>query len=208
MSNFESIPLIVAALAPGVVSPGPSALLVVRSALSCSRPVAFAVANGIALGGVALAAGGLLGLHLLLARYPALDAVLRIAGAAYLACLGAKMWKHAAAPAGAAAAIAAPTTHVGRALLDGLVMQVSNVKGMVIYASVFSAFLPHRFDGAYAATLLLCVFLLESSWYSGVAMALTRERLQQAYWRSKRRIDRIAGTAMLLIAGKLLSTLG
>lgn len=91
----------------------------------------------------------------------------------------------------------------GRAFLLGLVTQISNPKTALVYASVFAAFLPPHYGIGFAAALLTLIFLLETGWYTVVALALSAEQPRAAYVRGKRWIDRVAGGVLIALGVKL-----
>ena len=70
---------IVATLTAGVVSPGPSFLLVARTAVSSSRSDGLAAALGMGAGGVVFAVAALLGLQGILLAVPSLYVALKVA---------------------------------------------------------------------------------------------------------------------------------
>jgi threonine/homoserine/homoserine lactone efflux protein len=190
---------ILAALAVGTVSPGPSFVMVARTAAAQSRSDGVAAALGMGLGGFFLALLALLGLQAVLAAVPVLYAALKILGGLYLAWLGWRIWRAAAQPLDVSAG-PAPS---GRAFLLGLATQVSNPKTALVYASVFAAFLPPQHGIGFAAALLLLIFLLEAGWYALVALVLSAEQPRAAYLRGKAWIDRTAGAVLMLLGIKL-----
>src|SRR5438128_1756990 len=118
---------IAAALILGAMSPGPSFVMVARTAVAASRADALAAALGMGVGGVLFAAAALLGLHAVLSAVPWLYAGLKILGGAYLIFLGCMIWRDARTPlriADAAAGERAGT--LTRSFALGLVTQVSN----------------------------------------------------------------------------------
>ena len=56
---------------------------------------------------------------------------------------------------------------------------------------------------AFAASLLLLVFLIEAGWYALVALALSAEQPRAAYLRGKRWVGRLAGGVLILLGAKL-----
>lgn len=111
-----------AALCVGAASPGPSFIMVARTAASAGR------ANG---------------LNAVFLAVPALNVALKIIGGLYLSYLGFRIWRGASQPfdVSATAASDASTGRQNHLFLD-LATQVSNPKTAIVYASVFAAFLP------------------------------------------------------------------
>jgi threonine/homoserine/homoserine lactone efflux protein len=201
MDELLALAGIVAALAVGVVSPGPSFVMVARTAVSQSRSHGVAAALGMGAGGAVFAAIALLGLHAVLLAVPSLYVALKVVGGLYLAWLGVRIWRAAKAPL--PAAVAAAPAGMRRALAAGFVTQVSNPKTAVVYASVFAAFLPAAHSAGFAAALLAVVFCIEAGWYALVAVALAARAPRQVYLRCKAWMDRLAGGVMVALGLKL-----
>jgi threonine/homoserine/homoserine lactone efflux protein len=187
---------ILAALAVGAVSPGPSFVFVVRTSLALSRRDGIAAALGMGVGGVIFAALALLGLQAVLAKVAWLYAALRLAGGVYLLYLAARLWR------GASELIVVPGTLDRRApgrlrsFCLGLATQLSNPKTAIVYGSIFAALLPPAPPAWAAVALPPAVMLIETGWYTIVAAAFSAERPRAAYLRGKRWIDRAAGAVI------------
>lgn len=194
------------AITLGAMSPGPSFVMVARTALAISRRDGIAAALGMGVGGALFALAALLGLHLVLASVPALYAAVKLFGGGYLIYLGWRIWGSAGVPLAALESGAAERPSAWwRSLLLGLATQLSNPKTAVVYASVFIALLPREVPLWVVVTLPLTVFCIEAGWYSIVALALSARAPRALYLRSKRWIDRAAGGVMLLLGVKLLA---
>jgi threonine/homoserine/homoserine lactone efflux protein len=196
MSPFFVFFGIVAAIAIGAMSPGPSFVLVSRIAISRSRKAGFAAALGMGIGGVFFATLALLGLNALLMQVSWLYALLRIAGGLYLIYLGIRIWRGAAEGLATEAPSGPATTSVTRNFLFGLATQLSNPKTAIFYGSIFAALLPSSPDEWLLIALPPVVFAVEAGWYAVVALAFSSSRPRSLYLRSKTWIDRTAGAVM------------
>jgi threonine/homoserine/homoserine lactone efflux protein len=200
---------IATALAIGAASPGPSFVMVARTAASSTRANGLCAALGMGIGGLVFAVASLLGLHGLLLAVPSLYGILKIAGGLYLAYLGLRIWRGAQSPLiGAMSAQPAGSTAAARSLALGLATQLSNPKTAIVYASVFAAFLPSNASLAFNLAIASVVFLVEAGWYSLVATALSSARPRAAYLRFKACIDRAAGGIMIVLGLKLVLSPG
>jgi threonine/homoserine/homoserine lactone efflux protein len=124
---------IAAAIAIGAASPGPSFIMVARTAVSSSRVDALFAALGMGVGGLAFACLSLVGLHGLLVAVPSLYLVLKIAGGLYLAYLGIQIWRGARTPLPTHGIDeGARTRSRARAFVLALTTQVSNPKAAII----------------------------------------------------------------------------
>ena len=196
---------ILGALLIGVVSPGPSFVLVARTAIAVSRRDGLAAAVGMGLGGVVFGTLALVGLAAILAQVAWLYLGLKLLGGLYLIYLGVRIWGAASVP------IVVPKTATGaaagpvRSFALGLATQVSNPKTAIVYASVFAALLPPSVPGWIYIVLPLLIFAIETTWYAIVALAFSADRPRAAYLRSKLWIDRLAGAVMGLLGLRLIA---
>jgi threonine/homoserine/homoserine lactone efflux protein len=196
---------IAGAIALGAASPGPSFVMVARTAVAASRADGLWAALGMGIGGLGFACLSLLGLHGVLLAVPTLYLALKALGGLYLAWLGIRIWRGASQP------LAIPTTARAaasrsplRAFALGLSTQASNPKTAIWYASVFAAFLPPAPSLGFDVAVATAVFLIESGWYTLVALALSAERPRQVYLRFKPVVDRTAGAVVIALGLKLI----
>ncbi|AGU47678.1 putative lysine exporter, LysE/YggA family [Variovorax paradoxus B4] len=204
-----TVPLlgIAGAMIVGAMSPGPSFVMVARTAVSSSRGDGLAAALGMGAGGVVFAIAALVGLQAAFLAVPALYLAVKLLGGAYLVYLGIRIWRGAREPL-AAVQDERPAGGPGnahRAFLVGMGTQISNPKTAVVYASIFAAFLPREVTLALALAVPAVIFCIETGWYAIVALALSSAAPRSAYLRYKAWIDRAAGGVMALLGLKLLS---
>ncbi|WP_294641209.1 LysE family transporter [uncultured Aureimonas sp.] len=196
---------ILGALLVGAVSPGPSFVLVSRISLKLSRRDGLAAALGMGVGGAIFATLALLGLVTLLLQVEWLYIVLRVLGGLCLVYLGTRIWRGATEPLDLPDAEAVRLSTVPRSFALGLVTQLSNPKTAIVYASIFAALLPAPAPALLYAALPPLVLVLESSWYTVVAVAFSAQRPRAAYLRSKVWLDRAAGAVIGILGARLVS---
>lgn len=197
---------IAGAISLGAMSPGPSFIMVARTALAVSRADGVAAALGMGVGGVVFAVAALLGLQAVLNAVPSLYAMVKVLGGAYLLYLGYLIWRGAGEP------LSLPGTQTEsngksafrRSFLLGLGTQVSNPKTAVVYASIFASLLPRELPAPVMVGLPLLIFAIETGWYSIVALALSAPSPRATYLRSKSKLDCIAGGVMAALGIKLI----
>jgi threonine/homoserine/homoserine lactone efflux protein len=188
----------------GVVSPGPSFVLVARVSVARSRRDGLAAALGMGVGGVVFGSLALLGLNAVLAEIGWLYLALKLAGALYLIYLAIGLWRAADKPLDAGAIASAGEAGHGRSFRLGLATQLSNPKGAVFYASVFAALLPQHPPLGMVLALPPLLFCLEAGWYALVALAFSAGRPRRLYLGAKRWIDRIAGAVVGMLGLRLM----
>lgn len=207
MNDLPALFGIAAALAVGVASPGPSFIMVARTAVSASRADGLFAALGMGVGGLFFACLSLLGLHGLLLAVPSFYLTLKIAGGLYLAYLGVKIWRGAGQPLAEGVMVPGSAGRsAARSFALGLTTQVSNPKTAIVYASVFAAFLPATPSLIFAVCVVGLVFCIEAGWYTLVAVALSSEHPRRVYLRYKAWVDRTAGGVMVALGLKLASS--
>ncbi|MFN3409022.1 MAG: LysE family translocator [Limisphaerales bacterium] len=206
METLLAMLLITGAVALGAVSPGPSFVLVARTAVAGSRSHGLAMALGIGLGGVVFVVAALLGLHLLFNSVAWLGFAFKLLGGVYLILLGILIWRAARQPAPLPEAGAGPRPGTAwRAFGLGFLTQVSNPKAVVIYASILAALLPREVPRLVPVVLPPLIFLVEAGWYAVVALLLSAPAPRALYGRAKVWVDRLAGGVLVLLGLRLLA---
>ncbi|APO65902.1 LysE family translocator [Rhizobium mongolense] len=195
MSSAAILTSIFAALMVGAVSPGPSFVVVSRIAISRSRLDGLAAALGMGVGGVMFGILALAGLTALLTQFAWLYLVLKFAGGAYLVYIAFRIWQGAKAPIEVSGAVEGRAS-LGRSFSMALLTQLSNPKTIIVYASIFAAFLPKTVPAGVMIGLPIGIFAIEAGWYSIVALAFSARRPRQVYLAAKHWIDRAAGLVM------------
>jgi len=205
MNELTALVGIVASITIGAISPGPSFIMVARTAIGSSRGEGLAAAVGMGLAGTILSIAALAGLNSLLLAMPSLYLVLKVVGGLYLVYIGVRIWAGAKAPFAMAAPAQLSHSTLRRSLLLGFTTNVSNPKASIIYASVFAAFLPPAPSLAFNVAVVVLVTAVEIGWYTIVAVTLSAERPRSAYLRYKATVDRVAGGVMMALGLKLIS---
>jgi threonine/homoserine/homoserine lactone efflux protein len=204
MNEVTSLLGIGAALCIGAASPGPSFIMVARTAASAGRANGLNAALGMGIGALLFAVASLLGLTVVFLAVPALYVALKLVGGLYLAYLGFRIWQGARQPLEVTAEETSERITPRRGyLLLGLATQVSNPKTAIVYASVFAAFLPTSPSIQFNLAVITLVFVIEAGWYAVVATALSSEAPRGTYLRYKKWVDRSAGTIMGALGVKL-----
>jgi threonine/homoserine/homoserine lactone efflux protein len=203
MQEVAAIIGITTALAIGAASPGPSFIMVARTAASTTRTNGLYAALGMGVGGLLFAAAALLGLNGLLRVVPSLYWALKLLGGMYLAYIGIRIFLGAKGPLDTYGLDQASTKAATRFFSLGMMTQLSNPKTAIVYASVFAAFLPSNTSLAFDSMVAALVFMVEAGWYSIVAVILSSAGPRTAYLRSKIWTDRAAGGVMGVLGLKL-----
>ena len=150
--------------------PGPSFVIVARSAIGQSRLDGLASALGMGIGGILFASLALAGLYSVLQTVGWLYLGLKLAGGAYLLYMSYKIWRGASQPFALPGAVAARSGSARKSFWTGLATQMSNPKTAIWYGSIFAALLPQQPPAWVYFALPPLVFLVEFGWYAIVAL--------------------------------------
>jgi len=206
MSPQGAMVAILGALLLGVMSPGPSFIVVARNSINLSRRAGLAAALGMGIGGVVFSGVALLGLFTLLAKVEWLYVCLKLAGGLYLVYLGYQMWRGAASRLSFENLRGGAQTSALRSFRTGLTTQLSNPKAAIVYGSIFAALLPQHPPAWCYAVLPPAVFGIEAGWYALVAVLFSSRAARESYASAKKLIDRIAATAITVLGLRLILT--
>lgn len=203
MDHFLPLFAILGALLLGAISPGPSFVFVVRTAVAQSRTEGLAAALGMGVGAMLYGALAVLGLRTLMQDGGLLFTGLKVAGGLYLIYLAWKIWSHAVDPitvetSGGAA------VNPGRAFAFGLFTQLSNPKIVAVFGAVFAALLPANPEPWLYWALPPLIFLQETLWYAIVALAFSSSRPRALYLGAKLWVDRAAAAFIGVLGVRLI----
>jgi threonine/homoserine/homoserine lactone efflux protein len=135
-----------------VLLPGPDMALVLRNGVRGGNPAAYRTILGIGLGLIGWALASALGVGAVLAASTTVFAVLKVAGAVYLAYLGVQTLR--ALRRGEAAGDASPAHRVSSPFREGLVTNLLNPKIAVLFTTLLPQFISPD-DPAFAKSMLL-----------------------------------------------------
>ena len=204
MEPVTALAGLLGALLVGSASPGPSFVLVARTAVARSRRDGVAAALGMGVDAVVFTMLVLLGLTAVLARVPLLFTGVKLLGGLWLLLLAWRLWQGATAPLALAGGGAEPPNPAA-SFRTGLVTQVTNPKTAIYYGSVFAALLPQHPPSWLVLVLPPLVFVMEAGWYVLVAVLFSSGGPRAAYLRGKRWVDRTASAVMGLLGLRLVA---
>lgn len=178
----------------GLMTPGPDFLYVSRTAASRSRLLSVIGVLGITLGVSFWAAASILGLALLFTRYPVVQGVVMVLGGAYLTYLGSQLLKvRQNTVLDEQSHQSLPQTTVKKEFMRGLLVNLSNVKAVVYFASVMSLVLANLTETWQIWTALLIITFETFFYFYLVSVLFSRKIVKQFYSQYSRYIDNAAG---------------
>ncbi|MFF3742559.1 LysE family translocator [Streptomyces kronopolitis] len=185
-----------------IVIPGPSVLFVIGRALAHGRRTALATVLGNVLGSYLLVAAVALGLGSLVERSVTVFLAVKLAGAAYLVFLGVQAFRHRKDMKLGAVAAAAPRARGDlRTIADGLLVGVTNPKGIVFFAAVLPQFVDPSVGGLPAQMLILGLVPICIGLITDTVWGLTASAARGWFARSERRLSMIGGAGGFAMIG-------
>ena len=199
VAAFLTIALIHLAAA---ISPGPSFVVSVRTAVSSGFATATALAFGFGLGALLWAFAAMAGLALVFELVPALFVTLKFVGAAFLIWIAYQMWRHAPERMDMSGTEGKRMT-TWQAIRYGFLTFASNPKPAVFFGAVFVGMVPVDTPLTWRIAILAAVFLNETLWYILVARLFSLAPARKVYLGLKTTIDRIFSGFLVLLGLKI-----
>lgn len=186
-----------------VISPGPNFALISRLAISGARRTSFGATLGLACAATLYAILSMSGLALLLTQIGWLAGAVQIAGGMFLVYLGVKSWLHRPVPKDGDGSPAIHDSFV-RGLRLGLLVNLSNPKGIAFFISLYAATIPPGTSTPAKIAILSSGFALEILWYGLVVWLLSTAPARATYRRFGVWIERTMGTFLILFGVRLI----
>lgn len=184
------------------ISPGPSFVVSVRTAVTDGFANAAALAVGFGIGAMLWAIAALAGMALLFELMPQLLRVLILLGAVFLVWVAWSIWRHAATPLPHPTDGRAPSSRWGAFRL-GFLTFATNPKASIFFGAIFVGLVPPGTSMPWLIAIVAAVFLNETLWYIFVARVFSRGRARAVYGRIKPTADRVLAGLILLLALKM-----
>lgn len=176
--------LVLGAQAVALSTPGPALISIVQKAIGQGRGPAIRFGAGLAFGATSWIIASMLGLGLILHRFPQVLAAMTLIGGAYLVYIAVQMWRYANAPL--------EDIPTADGFWAGYRLNVSNPKPILFFSSLFLSVFPDPFTVQSGAVVYLSMLTLELSFFTLVALTLTTPTIRARALRAKPVIDRLA----------------
>lgn len=185
------------ALAITVAIPGPGILAVVSCAMGRGLRDALGLVGGMIVGDLIFFSGAVFGMAALARSLGTVFVAVKLAGAVYLIWLGVGLWRQRAAAQAVAHAPAAPRG-VGRSMLGGAAVTLSNPKAIAFYAGLLPTFIDlERLAVVDALAMTGIVVLVVGGISATYAVAVAGSRKFLVHPRRLTVVNRTAGTMMI-----------
>ncbi|MEP7292970.1 MAG: LysE family translocator [Chloroflexota bacterium] len=188
-----------------VMSPGANFLIVARNSLTYSRQTGLMTVRGVALGSLFYITIGIFGFATVISQSPPIFNVIRLLGAGYFFYTGIRALLSLRKPSRFAEQLEAPVSLTRRqAFFSGLLTSVSNATSALYFLALFTTFVPTSAAWQEKGFTALVLISITFTWYTFLALTLSRSRVRQFYRRFERWFSGLIGFLWLFLAFKLL----
>ncbi|GAU65869.1 putative amino acid transporter [Streptomyces sp. NBRC 110611] len=202
MVSTESILAFAAMSLLVIVIPGPSVLFVIGRALAHGRRTALSTVLGNLVGSYLLVLAVAWGLGGLVERSATVFMAVKLAGAAYLVHLGVQAFRHRKELR--AASMEAPAGERRgdlRTILDGILVGVTNPKGIVFFAAVLPQFVDHSAGHVPVQMMVLGLVPVAIGMMTDTLWGLGASAARSWFARSDRRLSMVGGAGGFAMIG-------
>lgn len=187
--SVEQLVALIVALSLAILTPGPSIIATVQTALAHGRERALPYALGLAFGASLWCIFALAGLAVLFRLHPSLFVALKIFGGLYLLWFAWKLWAASTKPL-------PPAAGGAKGFFGGVALNLSNPKPALFYAALILSVFPEPMSIPDQIVLYAICLATELFWYSLVAVLMSTAAMRSRYFDAKFWIDRAASIAM------------
>ncbi|WKX70857.1 LysE family translocator [Streptomyces sp. XD-27] len=185
-----------------IVVPGPSVLFVIGRALAHGRRTALATVLGNLVGSYLLVIAVAWGLGALVESSAAVFMGVKLAGAAYLVYLGVQAFRHRKAMRAADMEVTAGERRGDlRTILDGILVGVTNPKGIVFFAAVLPQFVDHSAGHVPLQMMVLGLVPVAIGLITDTLWGLGASAARSWFARSDRRLSMVGGAGGFAMIG-------
>jgi len=184
-----------------IAIPGPSVVFVVGRAVAHGRRAGIATAVGNESGLLIQMLIVAMGLGVVLEKWVAVLTVVKLTGALYLVFLGVRQFRHRKELAATTAAAAATPKKLATIVREGLVVGVTNPKGMLIFTAVLPQFVDRQHGHVSLQLLVLGLTCILIALASDCAWGLLAGSAQVWLQRSPRKLELIGAASGVALVG-------
>ncbi len=183
-----------------IIVPGPNVLFIISRSLMLCRTAGVGTALGGQIGVYVQVAAVAFGVGAIVERSATVFTVLKLAGAAYLVCLGIQALWHRRELGSALTARAEPKS-IRRIVRDGFMVGVSNPKAILFFIAVLPQFVDQSAGHVPAQMLLLGAIFVAIAVFCDSTWALVAGTARTWLASSPRRLAAVGGTGGLVMIG-------
>jgi RhtB (resistance to homoserine/threonine) family protein len=206
MDLYQGLLLITSIHLLAAAAPGPDFVLVSQQTLSNGKRAGLLCSLGIALGLSIHILYSSLGLAAIIASSSSALWGIKILGGGYLIYLGLSGLKTRARRAETSTIEVVAERSTLKIIGLGFLCNALNPKAPIYFVSLFTIVLSQDTPAQYLLIYGLWMMVLQLAWFSLLSLLLSRPSVTQKFQRMGHWIDRIAGSAMLLLGIKVLVT--
>ncbi len=187
------------------VSPGPNFVVVVKNAMTSSRGSGLWTAFGVSLGTIVHTIASILGLSVIISKSVLLFNILKFVGGAYLIYMAYKTIRQKESKPHMnpypSSTIRIPTL---QAIRVGFLTNLLNPKTTLFFLSLFTVIASPTSSLWVQACIVAIIHFIAVCWYSSVALFFSQVKIQEAYARVSKWVNRAVGMLLFGLGVKLL----
>lgn len=191
----------------GVISPGPSVMLILGVATNQGRLPSLVTAFGIACASLVLSTATVFGLAAVMSEMANFVTYVRLTGAAYLTWLAYKAFHTAAQNQDPSMKLQAVTSS-WKSALTGFSLQLSNPKAIFFWIAVASVGGVGNAPAIVVLVFVVGAFLISFIGHGGYALMLSSRPIRRGYFRARRWVEGGLGCFFLFAGFKLATSEG
>ncbi|WBU63038.1 LysE family translocator [Paracoccus aerodenitrificans] len=195
LSSIQPYLALVGLISIALLSPGPAIIAAIQTSFSRGREVALPFGLGLAVGASLWCLFALAGLALIFQTHPGIYYAVKILGGLYILWVAFGLWRAAREPLPEAA-----EKRFGRGFIGGVLLNLSNPKPALFYATLILQLFPGPLSIAKQATIYVTALSTELFWYALVTIAMSTAAPRRRYFGAKFWIDRAAALALFVLA--------
>lgn len=197
ISTGFSIALVVLLAA---ASPGPDFALVLKNSLTHSRRSGCMTALGIATAVLVHISYLVLGLDVLIKKFPWIFQIVQYLGAIYLVYLGIKIFRAPVQVPDLNSVRVGTQYSLKQSFLEGFLCNLLNPKAALFFMALFAGILDQKPNNTELLFYVAEIFLLVNIWFCGLSCAITHKAVLKKLFGLEKQINQLLGVVLVIVA--------
>jgi len=203
MTYLPTLLTLTGVLILSVISPGPNFVLVTSTAIGVSRRAGLLTALGLAAATASWVLLAEAGLGFVIVRVGWLYTGVKLAGAAYLIWLGARILIGARKPAKTAMVVAQPASALAT-VRKAYSVSMTSPKSAAYYGSLFAVMVPAHAPLWLYGFVLAIAAAISSLWYGALALVLSHGAVRAWFLKIRAGFEAVMGVVLIGMGGRML----
>lgn len=181
-------------------SPGPDFALVLKNSLTHSKRSGCITALGIASAVLVHITYLVLGLDVLIKKFPWIFQCIQYVGAAYLIYLGVRVWRAPIQILDLNTTVMKTPVPFRQSFLEGFLCNILNPKAALFFMALFAGLLDEKPKNYELLFYAVEIFALVNLWFCGLSCAVTHKAILKKLFGFERQINQLLGLVLIIVA--------